>query len=322
LSAKKKKNRQLSIEQIILVLFLVLAAFLAFIIIIPVESTFSISVNTERIEFIVLKDNSKIPLRNVTIFNYRGDRIDTTYQKLVQSKQDSTAGYDGTFKIAKDAVIIIERIAMGNLSIQIEGSKGQSAGTFYSWEEDEVIDEADNFVEFYIEDIKARVLKGETIIIPIKGRKIGIGRSVNYETFESTTAILKKGKVRVIGKSFFLKNNYISDTYELNIGDQFLVVGDDETEAYGFVTINENSAMDTSYKILGKKGRIITPGPINENSGYLISTSTLSRYKNDPIIIATSLVLALLVSLANIFPRVFNKTKAIDSNKSGKKRKK
>lgn len=322
MSAKKKKNRQLSIEQIILVLFLVLAVFLAVIIIIPVESTFSISVNTERIKFIVLKDHSKIPLRNVTIFNYDGKRIDTTCQKLVQSKQDSTAGYDGTFKIADNSSIIIERIAMGALSIQIKGSKENPAGTFYSWEEDEVIHEADNFVEFYIEDIKARVLKGETIIIPIKGRKMRIGRSVNYETFENTTAMLKKGKVRAIGKSFFFKNNYfISETYELNIGDQF-IVGDDKTEAYGFVTINENSAMDASYKILGKKGRIITPGPINENSGYLISTSLISRFKNDPIIIATLMVLALLVSLANIFPRVFNKTAAIDSNKSSKKKKK
>jgi hypothetical protein len=268
--------------------------------VIPVNSTYSISVNTEVIQFKTLDDNiSKFSIPCSDVFNYDYDNI---------------GRYGGTFKVAKGATTRIERISQGNsASIQIEGlvdyktGVSKSAGTFYSEEDDEILGEAENFVEFYIDSISQRISRGETIIIPLTGN-VSIGRAINYESYGNSNAIVRSGKVTVIGKAILGNTYFKSESYDLNIGDQFRI-GDvyendslNVSKAYGFITINEDKGMTAAYKVIGKKGRIITPGPIDDNSGYLIKTSLMSRFLNDPIFNGISMALAFLVIIAGLVP--------------------
>ena len=298
---KKKKNKIFRlIRKLILALIILLPLLFIGIMIWPVNSTYSISVNTEIIEFKTLDDNiSKIPLSKYEVFNY--DNI-------------SLGHYEGTFKIAEGATARVERIANSNsASIQIQGKidydsgKESSAGTFYNLDQDEVASKAENFLEFYIDSISQRVARGETIIIPVTG-DVSIGRAINYESYGNSNAIVRSGKVTVIGEAILGETYFKSESYDLNLGDQFKI-GDvhendslNVSKAYGFVTINENNGMTAAYKVIGKKGRIITPGPIDDNSGYLIKTSLMSRFLHDPIFNGISLALAFLVIIAELVP--------------------
>lgn len=273
----------------------------------PKDSTFSVSIITERIEFIANEDDNKIVLYDVAIFDYDGFKIDPKkeFSRYVGDDNKSISGFTGTFKIAEDAIVVIERIASGGLSIQIEVEEKKSVGTFYSDDQDEVTMKFDHdFIEFYIDDIEERVKKGQTIIIPIhaKGNGVTLGRSVYYETINSSTAITRSGEVRVIGRSSFEGKPFIADSYDLKMGDQFKLTTENDNKAFGFVVINEDSAMYATYKTIGQEGRITTPGPLDENSGYVISASLISQYANDPSVKRFSLFLAFLVSIASILP--------------------
>ena len=304
MSKKNKRKWYKLFKKLFLVVLILLPIFLIIIIICPVPSTFSISVKTELIKFETIDDNnSKIPLYNVKQLNNYNE---TTYQK---------ERIDGTFEVADSTVTSIERIANGDVFITIESLSGKSVGTFYSADGDEINEQAGEFVEFYIDSIVNRVDRGETIIIPVTG-KIDIGRSINYEIHGNSTAIVRSGKVTVIGKSIFGGNYFKSDSYDLNIGDQFSVKNP-KSKAYGFVTINEESGMAAAYKIIGKRGSIITPGPIDDNSGYEVSTSLLSRFLNDPIIKGVLLAFAILGTMATVLP-IFQE---VYKRKSNKKRK-
>lgn len=300
MGVKKKRKQALLIRKLILGSMILLPLLLIFALLWPVSSTYSISVKTEIIKFKTLDDNiSKIPFYGADIYESFFDTIPNETLK------------NGTFKLAEGATTKIERISKSNsVLIQINGRKDlekdsmYSAGTFYK-DDDEISHQAGGYVEFIIDSIDYRVAKGETIIIPITGH-VTVGRSINYEVSGNSSAILREGKVVVIGKSILGKKYYKSETFDLNFGDQFEIgeidKNDDNDKAYGFVSINEESGMTAAYKVVGKEGRIITPGPIDNNSGYLISTSLMSRFLYDPVVNGISIALAFLVLCAEIVP--------------------
>lgn len=283
---RKKKNTKLGYKRILVGLIILLPLVLIIGISIPTATTFNVSVTTELLAFKTLdSDHSKLSLRDVQVYNYNGD---------------SLGRFSGSFKISPNAETHIERIAHGPLSIQITGGSNNSAGDFYAANSDLKMHAADHFVEFYVEDMSSRLLEGETIIIPING-EVSLGRNVNYETYSNSNALLRHGNVVVIGKSLLSNSYYKSSTYDLNIGDEFRVV-DPISKAYGFATINENVGMTVAYKVIGKEGRILTPGPRNKNSGYPVSLSFLSKINNDTLFKGLSLFTAFLISLATLIP--------------------
>lgn len=286
-----KKHIELLSWRLRRILILSLPFIVLLIIVLNDYYTYSVTAKTELIEFITEDvEWSKIPLDNVKVLNYNGNTIDTL---------------SGAFKINKGSITKISRIGKGNVVIQIilSDTTSTSVGAFYS-DKDEFIRDASNFVELHIDDIKNRVDMGETIIIPMSGT-INLGRTVNYETFGSSTAIVRKGKVILLGKYFLSKDYFKSASFDLNIGDEFRVE-EQIKNAYGFATINENSAMTVAYKVFGKKGKISIPGPVGKGSGYYLSGSLYSRFENDPLVKALSIVVFSLASLVTLWP-IFKK---------------
>ena len=248
----------------------------------PIPTTFNVSVTTERIEFKTIdENNSRISLNNIVAFNYDGDSLGT---------------YNGTFHISESSTVIVERVSNGALIIQVNNQLKKSAGTFYDDEQDKVLHKADKFVEFYISNPSERASHGENIIIPFSGEVI-LGRAINYESNAYNSALVRSGKITMIGKSIIGNYFFESGTYDLNIGDQF-VVENPKSKAFGFVVVNENPAMKVAYRVVGKKGKIVTPGPVNQKSGYFIATTFLSRFLYDSFFQALSWSFACLIFLS------------------------
>lgn len=266
--------------------------------------------NTELVKFITMnRDNINIPLTDVEVYDL---------------KKDSTYSFSGTFKITKENVrTTITRISNGDVSILVESITNpiydkSSLGSFYSKEDVFQYDAFGSF-EFYIDNFKEKAENGETIILPIAGN-IEIGRTSKYEFYGNSTAILRSGEVIILGKTIMGKP-YKSNLYELNVGDKFHL----EKQfgiARGILTINEKSAMQVAYRVVGEKGRIINPGEIGDvKTGYYLSRSLFSRFENDPLVKSISLALAILISIAEVGP-LFSCFTNKKKNKSKKKKSK
>lgn len=147
-------------------------------------------------------------------------------------------------------------------------------------------------------DPSSKSVDGITTIIPISGKVI-LGRALNYELYNSSTAIVRSGVVKMVGKSLLGNHFFESGVIDLNIGDQF-IMEDGETKAYGFIVVNEMPAMTAAYRTVGRQGKIITPGPVDNNSGYYISTSLTSRFLNDNFFQGISWSFASLILLGTL----------------------
>lgn len=296
----KIKKRHKPISFFIGILLLCILIFIIAIAI-PIPTTFNVSVTTERIEFKTTdENNSRIPLNNVYVYNYEGD---------------SLGKYNGTFHISEGSKVIAERISNGALTIQVENEAKKSSGILYDTQ-DKIINEADSFIEFYIPKPSERAIKGENIIIPFSGDVV-LGRAVNYESYAYNPALVRNGKITMIGKSLFANHFFESGTYDLNIGDQF-VIEQAKSKAYGFVVVNENPAMSAAYRVVGKKGRIVTPGPVNEETGYFISTTFLSRFLYDSFFQSLSWAFACIIFISTALTFIKDSEELISKRKKKK----
>tara|TARA_B100001063_G_C16769174_1_gene560486 strand:+ start:1144 stop:2019 length:876 start_codon:yes stop_codon:yes gene_type:complete len=284
--SKKKKRKNSRLKKVLLTILILLPITLILLLSIPIATTFNVSVQTELITVEITDAlNSKIPLQNAIIYNREGDSIGL---------------FDGDFKSSVGAEVNIERIANGPLSIQIEGKNNESAGSFYSKFTDFKTGDAQNFIEFVVTDIGEKADSGITQVIPING-KVDLGRNILFESFSNSSAILRHGEVVVIGKSLLTNTYYKSTTYQLNTGDEFRIINP-VSKSYGFVIINENPGMSAAYKVIGDEGRILTPGPRDDSSGYPVKLSLLSKLENDIFFKALSIFIALLITVATIYP--------------------
>ncbi|WP_299100881.1 hypothetical protein [uncultured Winogradskyella sp.] len=284
--SKKKKNKRRVLKWILMVLIFVLPISLIILLSIPIATTFNLSVNTELLEYEVTDQvNSELPIKHAVMYN---------------SDTDSIGVFYGTFKLAVGSTVNIQRIGFGPMSIRIEGKNGQSAGNFKYLSDEQSSKPSSDYIEFVYDNIENNVLEGVSYIVPITGN-VELGRNVSFETLSSPTALLRNGSVVVIGKSLLSNDYYKSATHELNIGDEFRII-EPQSKAYGFATVNENVGMTVAYKVIGKEGRILTPGPRDENSGYPIALSYLSKIENDSFFKGISLCIAFLISLASLIP--------------------
>lgn len=274
------------------ILRLVLAVVLVFVIIKlliitffdPITTTFNITVNTERIDFTTLdKNNSRFILLNAEIANE--DEILAT-------------NFFGSLEFNKGAKVTIERVAFGPISIIVESETNESIGKLYNGEDGSLFYEAEDFLEVYIYDVVQMSKKGQTFIFSLGG-DVNIGRSVNFEIFGESTALLRSGEVKMIGKTKFMNDYFEAGSELLNLGDR-LVFDSKESGTYGFVTVNENPGMRAAYRVTAKEARIVKPGPQNEDQGYIISASFLDRLVKDKMFQGISVVAAALMGFFTI----------------------
>lgn len=287
---KKFKKNIGRIFIIALFLFLLYVLFLA-----PITTTFNVAVNTERIEYTTLdKNNSRLILMDAEIANL--DSI------LVSN-------FEGNIELNSNVKVTIERISSGPISIVLENESGESVGKVYNGSNGELMYEASEFLDIYVYDIVKKTEAGQTFIFSIEG-DVNIGRSVNYEIFGESTALLRDGEVKMIGKSFFSNDNFEAGSIALNLGDR-LVFDDIQSKTFGFVTINENPCMKAAYRVASKHARVIKPGPQNENNGYIISASFINMILNDRNIQGLIILIGAIIGLTTLITGVSDSKKII-----------
>ena len=255
-----------------------------------ITTTFNITVNTERIDYTTLdKNNSRLILTGV---------------ELADMDNILSENFEGTIDLNTNVKVTIERIAFGPISIIIESENGESIGKIYNGQDGKLFYTAKDFLEVYIYDIVKKTEEGQTYIFSIDG-DVNIGRSVNFEIFGESTALLREGEVKMIGKSKFSNDYFEAGSKQLNLGDR-LVFDNILSKTFGFVTINENPGMKAAYRVTSKQARVIKPGPQNENNGYLISASMLDRFSKDRLFLGISIIVGTLIAFMNIISLGFD----------------
>jgi len=245
----------------------------------PITTIFNVTVKTERIEFTTIdNNNSRIVLHDASI---------ATNDSIIYKQ------FEGTFELGSNVDVTIERIAEGPIILIMTCSKCKSVGKLFDGEDGTMIYKAKNYLDFVITDIQTKAKEGISYIFKIDG-KIEIGRNVALELFDESNAILRSGKVVLIGSSKFSNNCFEAGFEQLNLGDR-LVFDNQESKGFGFVVVNEKAGMEAAYRVESKKARIIRPGPQKDRSGLLISATFLDRLFNDPFFKGLSFIIGVLV---------------------------
>ncbi|MBK7806935.1 MAG: hypothetical protein IPJ51_11600 [Saprospiraceae bacterium] len=279
----KIKNQK---NTLIVGLFLIIGVFL-FYCFLPIYTTYYISANTERVKFLSLdKNNSKVNLNNVTIW-----AEDTV--PILQS-------FTGTLDINDSIDVTIERVGFGPATITFDGQKSVGNLSWITLDGKEHIKELSNYNEIDINNIESEYRAGKSQIIRIDGN-IDLGKKIDYEIKDESTAILKEGEINMIGKTKYISSNFEASKKFLQIGDQF-VINEPIGKGFGFVNFNENAGMTVSYRIMAKTAKIVKPGPIDalSSSDYEIKANILDRFKNDSKFSLLSIIIGFILILTTI----------------------
>lgn len=279
----------------------VVAVFLVFMFIffrityLPFESTFNVTVDTERILFKVL-EKKDIYFHSVIIHDVINDKKYTDF--------------DGRISLNPEVSIELERVANGAVSITFEPSerKSNSVGEIYSDKNDTLVEKAGKLVKVFITDIDSRLKKGESIIFSIDGEILELGKTVSNIGNARSIAVLKGGEVKMIQKSFLVDNYYVASSEQLYLGDGLIFYQGDNNDdiarkAFGFVTITEKPGMSAAYRIIAEKAKITKPGPSilagnsEDESGYFITVAIVDIFLNDPVFQMVSIIAVTLLTL-------------------------
>lgn len=268
----------------------------------PITTTFNVTVQTELIEYKTLnKNRSRLVLYDALIEDDNGIVSDN---------------FNGSIDLEVGVYVTIERVAYGPILIRIENEDGGSIGKLYRENEDNPSHKGEDYLIVSISNIEEKVAAGQTFIFNISG-DIETGRSINFEMYDQSTALLRGGQVKMIGSSRWSKNLFEAGTRELNLGDQ-LVFDDPETEAFGFAMVNENAGMNAAYRVDSKEASVIKPGPQNQGSGYKISASLLDKFLKDRFYQAISILFATLIAILTILTFIIDVVQFYDELKNEK----
>lgn len=248
-----------------------------------ITTIFNVTVQTERVSFTTVDNNN-------SRYVLYGAEIATDQESIY-------VDFDGTFELAPNVKVTIDRIAEGIILITIEGERNQPIGVLYN-DIDEQVYRASHFLEIIIPNIKTRAELGESFVFDISGN-ITLGRSVDFETLDGSTAILRGGEVTITSKSWLANSFFEAGTKTLYLGDM-LVFEKQLGKAYGFVVVNENPAMEAAYRVRAKTAKVVKPGPKDDETGYTISASLLDRFLNDKFFLGLSVLFGTLLVLFSI----------------------
>lgn len=253
----------------------------------PIYTTYYITANTERVKFLSLdKNNSKVNLYNVTIW-----AEDTL--PILQT-------FTGTLDLNDSIDVTLERVGFGPATITLDGQKSVGNLSWVTLDGKEHIKELTNYIEIDINNIESEYRAGKSQIIRIDGN-IDLGKKIDYEIKDESTAILKEGEINMIGKTKYVSSNFEASKKFLQTGDQF-VINDPIGKGFGFVNFNENAGMTVSYRVMAKTAKIVKPGPIDalSSSDFEIKANILDRFKNDSKFSLLSIIIGFILILTTI----------------------
>ena len=282
--SKRKAKYFLKIFYYLAVILLaILTIFCLLIFFSSTKTTFNIVAKTEQVQFNTKYElDSNWILENVTI---REDIF-----------TDSTdIKFSGSINIPLNSTVKIERISFGPVKLSFEKSNDDFSGVLFDSNREYFKTLTSNF-EIYIDSIAQKANIGESIIFPLNGLKgrLGTSEPVGNEV-ESIIPILRSGKVKLLNKSIFNSGLSVTGTFDLQLGDQF-VINEPENKGFGFIVINEEPNLMISYNVIGNNGKINKLGGSQRD----ISSSVFSKIINDKFLSLISIVLAALIALITL----------------------
>lgn len=250
----------------------------------PITTTFNITANTERLSITTLDENgSRLNLYDVDVY-------DTKPRPMFVK-------FSGYFKLNKGTSVVVERVAFGPAVLTFTASKSQTVGTLFN-EKNAFVKHLGHYLQIFVSDLKAKADNGQTTILPIDG-EVSLGRSIDYEVFEESTAILRSGQINLTGTSN-LSESFDAGTTQLYLGDQ-IIFDQQKNKAFGFITLNEDPGMQAAYRVIAKQATILKPGPKAEgSSGYTISATKLDRLLKASTFQSISLFFGVVVIIITI----------------------
>ena len=257
-----------------------------------INTLFNITAHTEIIKFhTVNKPISRYNLNNASIHITENYNFKEIY-----------SSFNGTLELNKNVDVEIERISQGAIIISIEGENGKSIGNLFNSNNKKVF-KANDYMLIEINKVDSLLYNGISIVFPLSGI-VELGKSVDVEIYEETSPVLRTGDITMTGYSNFGGGRYF------DAGSKKLYLGDflefEDKDGIGFVSINDNPALQVAYRIEADQAIIRKPGPKGKNSGYIISASVYDKFINDSLFQGISLIFAMLLILFSLIDSIMN----------------
>jgi len=246
------------------------------VVIVPRQTTFNVTAETERVEMTLLEPApSRWTLESVAI-----EEDDTPTE----------VSFSGFLELASQTRVLIQRVALGPLWIHAECLPGcASAGRLLGVDET-LIRALPRRIDVHVSELDERARKGTSVLLPLAGT-VSAGRTIGIET-GGTTASLRNGRVSMLGRSIFREDIFEAGAITLEAGDQFDVAG----QTLGFVVADERPALTAAYRVIARTGTVIRPG----GGTYTVSASLLGRLFSDDLFRALSALLALAAGITTV----------------------
>jgi hypothetical protein len=257
-----------------------------------INTLFNITAHTEIIKFhTVNKPISRYNINNASIHVTENYEFKNIY-----------SSFNGSLELNKNVNVEIERISQGAIFIILEGEIGASIGNLYNSNNKKVF-KAEDYMLIEIKKVDSLLNAGVSIVFPLSGI-VELGESVDVEIYEETSPVLRTGDIAMTGYSSFGSGRYF------DAGSKKLYLGDclefEEKEAIGFISINDNPALQVAYRIEADQAIIRKPGPKGKNSGYRISASVYDKFINDSLFQGISLIFAMLLVFSSLIDSLMN----------------
>ena len=273
---------------------LVLVSVIAFFVV-PVHTSYNVTAQTELVKTrITSKPNWQWWLRDVEL---TGEGV-------------TSGSWSGSLQLTAPVNVQMQRITYGDLQINVrcisseDANPCDSAGVLFD-EGKSTHRDLPREIYLRVNDIPARVKRGESILLAITG-DVSLGRSVGIETTENQ-GILRNGSVTMLGRTIFGAGAFEGGTVDLDAGDLFKVTEvDSDSQTRGFVLVDERPAMTAAYRVVGSNAKVSRPG----GGSYDVTTSIFARFLGDPLfrVLAGFLVISsaasqLLISIMEFWKR-------------------
>ena len=251
----------------------------------PAEMVFNVEAQTERLD---------IEIRGVVPFQWplhEVQLVEGSGVPLVFAKEKT---FTGSIEIEPPVKVLIERVALGPLTIDIENTAGGSAGQLY--ENDEALRRAGRVVHITIPNLPRRAVEGRTIILTLIG-EVKTGRPIGGET-RATTSLLRSGTLTMLARPIFGDAMFQAARIELHAGDHFAIgpqaADEAPPSAVGFVLADERPALTALYRIVGRRAQITRA----VGSQLPVEAPLVSRFIHDKVLKTIVQVIAFVAALA------------------------
>lgn len=236
------------------------------------ETTFNVTAVSEAVRIVIVPEPpTRLELDRVTMFLGFGG----------QPKE-----FSGEIELTRGTELVLERVSQGPLRIAIRpATRGDPVGVLFDMDGRPV--EQPARVVIRIDNVRERATMGRSVVLPFVG-EVELGRVVEQG---SGHAMLRSADVTLLAHTLWGAGRYDAGRVRLDAGDRFRVDG--SGPAYGFVSVDERSAMSIVYRLEGSRGQVTRFGA----EGYNVSASVRARLLNDPVIQGVWLTFLAVVGL-------------------------